>query len=153
MPGQSGHKELRFSTCCRHGALKDVPVLPPAPTPLAQLIGAMGGHAKSTDFHRDIRAYNGSLAFASFSDSRARGPNPGRQPGGARGPPVFILHGRAYHVAGTLYPHDGAPKFAQLYVYDPQEATEHRAGSFPQLDAQVLRELLDMLLELSLIHI
>ena len=42
---------------------------------------------------------------------------------------TYILHGRAYHAIGSLYPAAGKKyKYAQLYIYDPIEATALRTG-------------------------
>ena len=45
--------------------------------------------------------------------------------GGA--PYLFKIHGSLYHKTGTLIPAQGrAPNYAQLYIYDPQEAIDFR---------------------------
>ncbi|KIM54798.1 hypothetical protein SCLCIDRAFT_30847 [Scleroderma citrinum Foug A] len=47
---------------------------------------------------------------------------------------------------GSLMPAEGrAPSYAQLYIYDPQVATDHRTRRNPQLQRPVLQELHDML--------
>ena len=90
------------------------------------------GHqkARSVTFKQNIRSYNSALGFASFSDSlspadAASGNQASIQNTSVRsGPPVYILHGRAYHIAGTLYPSRARkPKYAQLYVLDPAVST------------------------------
>ena len=58
------------------------------------------------------------------------------------------MHGRVYHKVGTLYPQsEYQPKYSQLYIYDPAEATSHRTACFPDLNSEVLKELHDMLVE------
>ena len=46
---------------------------------------------------------------------------------GGGGPYVFKVQGRLYHQAGALIPREGNPPlYAQLYIYDPQEALNLR---------------------------
>ena len=163
-----GASRLACSRCCRNGALATLPLLPPAPPLLAALLTcttpatpdpstgllptASTWKRWSQSFQTDIRAYNCSLGFASYSDctmsSQKEAALEDSNPC-SRGPPVYILHGRAYHVVGTLYPQRGsAPKFAQLYIYDPAVATAKRKAAFPALDECMLRALLDMLTEI-----
>ena len=95
------------------------------------------------------------MAFASFCDNMAspskklRMENGSAAPSGQSGPPVYIMHGRVYHKVGTLYPSgdDSQPKYSQLYIYDPAEATTQRSNSFTDLGTGILRSLHDMLLE------
>jgi len=50
---------------------------------------------------------------------------------------------------GSLIPAEGRePSYAQLYIYDPQEATDRRTRRNPQLLCAVLQELHDMLANL-----
>ena len=68
---------------------------------------------------------------------------PGRT---SRGPPVYIMHGQAYHSISTLYPSDGREaRYGQLYIYDPAEAAQRRAQAFEGLDIHILRDLQRML--------
>ena len=63
------------------------------------------------------------------------------------GPPVYVLHGQAYHLISTLLPSEGKrPAYGQLYIYDPHEAAEHRVRADPGLRAQILRDLHNMLI-------
>ena len=112
----------------------------------------------SAAFKQNIRCYNSALGFASFSDALSAGDQApdedaaGRASSSRGGPPVYILHGRAYHIVGTFYPPKGEKaKFAQLYVYDPQVATDVRLDSFDGLDAEMLSALLHLLTE-EVIH-
>ena len=46
------------------------------------------------------------------------------------GPYVFKVQGRLYHQSGTLLPQPGvSPVYAQLYIYDPQEALDFRMNN------------------------
>jgi hypothetical protein len=136
-----------FNLCCRQGKLKHVPTLPPAPQPLARLLSA--GGRQSDEFRQNIRRYNAALAFASFNDAGGAVVDGGApQAAQARGPPVYIMHGQAYHATSTLYPSSGRePRYGQLYIYDPQEAATRRATAFEGLDRQVLFELHRMLVK------
>ncbi|KAK1396108.1 hypothetical protein POM88_005971 [Heracleum sosnowskyi] len=67
-----------------------------------------------------------------------------------RGPYVFRVNGHTYHSLGSLVPPDGlTPKFAQLYMYDGQDAVAHRlnfSGKTGDVDpaiVSVLQEMLD----------
>jgi len=138
-----------FALCCRDGKLKGLPCLPPAPEPLASLLRNQSPKAEA--FKQNIRRYNAALAFASFANSRGA-PDGGYdgqlhgQEGRSRGPPVYILHGQAYHTISTLYPGQGRDaRYGQLYIYDPEEATQLRASAFEGLDVEILRELQAML--------
>ena len=46
------------------------------------------------------------------------------------GPFVFRIQGRLYHWIGSLLPQpESYPVYAQLYIYDPQEALEFRMNN------------------------
>ena len=167
VPSISGRRRA-FTRCCQRGALACLPLLPEPPHLLTCLLtgkrpdtasierGCLGGNLKSwcqlsRHFQDNIRAYNGALSFAAYTDANtsttADQPLPASSSISA--PPVYVLHGRVYHVVGTLYaPHDSAPKCSQLYVFDPVEATARRSASFPQLHKPLLQILLNMLTEL-----
>jgi len=134
-----------FNLCCRQGKLKYVPVLPPAPAPLAGLLSGTG--RRSEEFKQNIRRYNAALAFASFNDGGGAAECSGSSR--PRGPPVYVLHGQVYHATSTLYPSNGKePRYGQLYIYDAQEAATRRATAFEGLDRQLLLELERMLVRL-----
>ena len=55
-----------------------------------------------------------------------------------------------YHLQGPLEaPANVAPRYAQLYFYDPSYATDTRLQANTQLDATVLRRLTDMLFDVQ----
>ena len=156
-----------FTRCCQRGAHASLPSLPDVPPLLASLLTGQPPDACSSaraclqgkmktwpqlcrHFQDNIRAYNCALGFAAYADAQSVAYDTGKPlaTSTAAAPPVYVLHGRVYHIAGTLYPPTGtAPKCSQLYVYDPIEATAHRTAAFPQLHAPLLRCLLDMLSE------
>ena len=58
------------------------------------------------------------------------------------GPSSFRIHCILHHLMGALISPDGLqPSFAQLYIYDPEEATNRRVQSNPQLDPAILLDL------------
>ncbi|KAJ8581283.1 hypothetical protein M405DRAFT_938355 [Rhizopogon salebrosus TDB-379] len=62
------------------------------------------------------------------------------------GPRAFSIHGELHHLQGSLLPQEGnQPVYAQLFIYDSQEATNIRANRNPNLDPNILRELHDIL--------
>jgi hypothetical protein len=120
--------------CCLQGqvSLQPFPAWPP------ELQQAYANHT----FRSKIRQYNSALAFTSV------GVNIDRQALQASGPDAFRIHGSLHHLMGSLIPPDGLqPSYAQLYIYDPEEATDIRATrpGNEGLDRQILRSLHDML--------
>ena len=66
--------------------------------------------------------------------------------GASGGVNYFQIHGELYHLQGPLDTAAGqAPRYAQLYFYDPAYATDARLRANTELDGAVLRGLLDML--------
>ena len=64
------------------------------------------------------------------------------------GPNCFQIYGELYHLQGPLEPPaDVAPRYAQLYFYDPSYAKDVRLRAHPntQLDATILQYLTNML--------
>ena len=58
------------------------------------------------------------------------------------GPRSFHIHGTLHHLMGALIPPDGhQPSFAQLYIYDLEEATNRCVQGNPQLDPGILLDL------------
>ena len=89
---------------------------------------------------RKICQYNSALAFTSLGVSVDRETVQGS------GPSSFRIHGALHHLMGTLLPPDGQePSYAQLYIYDPQEATDRRAQRNPDLSGPILLDLHTML--------
>ena len=157
-----------LTRCCQRGAHASLPSLPDVPPLLASLLtgrplpdsssvhACLQGKLKTwpqlvRHFRDNVRAYNCALGFAAYTDAQSNThdtPIPSST-SSALAPPVYVVHGRVYHITKTLYPPSGhTPKCSQLYVYDPIEATAHRSASFPQLHKPLLRCLLDMLTEL-----
>ncbi|KAG2029445.1 hypothetical protein BDR03DRAFT_1044674 [Suillus americanus] len=131
---KSSARNPLFGMCCLQGqvSLQPFPAWPP------ELQQAYANHT----FRSKIRQYNSALAFTSV------GVNIDRQALQASGPDAFRIHGSLHHLMGSLIPPDGLqPSYAQLYIYDPEEATDIRATrpGNEGLDRQILRSLHDML--------
>ncbi|KAG2062573.1 hypothetical protein BDR04DRAFT_1170034 [Suillus decipiens] len=99
--------------CCLQGQVS----LPPFPAWPPELERA---YADRT-FVSKIRQYNSALAFTSVGVSiedhalQRSGPN------------AFRIHGSLHHLMGSLLPPEGVqPSYAQLYIYDSEEATNIR---------------------------
>ncbi|RMZ76301.1 hypothetical protein DV736_g6706, partial [Chaetothyriales sp. CBS 134916] len=130
----------RFETCCKHGDI--VLALYPSPPEYLRLL-LQEGSAKSRQFRKQLRAYDAALSFTSLnctvSDRGALG-----------GVNCFQIHRELYHLQGPLDTTSGrAPRYAQLYFYDPVYATNTRQRANPELDRDILRHLLDMLHEVA----
>lgn len=66
---------------------------------------------------------------------------------GGRGPPTFRIHGELRHRLSSLTPGNGdSPVYAQLYVYGPHEALEHRMPRNMTLDPFVMECLQTLIL-------
>jgi len=113
-----------FTSCCRKGKVKL-----PQPTNIhgntleypdflkSLMSNPANPHHRS--FRDNIRSYNSALSFASLGAKIVDMPG--------RGPYVFKIHGTTYHRTSHLQPvNEQAPQYAQLYVLDSSEATEHR---------------------------
>jgi len=122
----------RFTSCCNQGDIQLEQFRDP-PDFLRDLL--TGENPRARDFRKSIRRFNNAFAFTSIdctqTDRGARG----------NGPNCFQIHGALYHVTGPIEPVTGQqPKFAQLYLYDPQAATDLRYGLFDGLDRQFIQD-------------
>jgi hypothetical protein len=126
----------QFGMCCGHGKV-ELPSLRVPPLPLYNLF--TGATAQSKEFRTNIVRYNAALAFTSLGvkvdDSIA-----------GRGPPVFRIHGELRHRSGSLLPEESEhPCYAQLYVYDPNMAYQHRIFRNDDLSLTTMRVLQQLL--------
>ncbi|CAL1400537.1 unnamed protein product [Linum trigynum] len=130
-----------YSLCCQKGRVC-IPLLKPPPPLLAQLLDLNGG-AMSKHFRDNIRPYNGSLCFTYFGaklDPRSLT---------TRGPYSMVICGENYHRIGSLLPVDGnRPKFAQLYIFEPENEVNNRLANFASREEVLLPELLASLLRM-----
>ncbi|KAG2073113.1 hypothetical protein BDR04DRAFT_1011474, partial [Suillus decipiens] len=130
----SSAQNPRFGMCCLQGQVS----LPPFPAWPPELEQAYTDRT----FVSKIRQYNSALAFTSvgvnIEDRSVQG----------SGPNAFRIHGSLHHLMGSLLPPEGVqPSYAQLYIYDSEEATNIRTTrpGNEGLDRQILRDLHDML--------
>ena len=66
---------------------------------------------------------------------------------GGGGPPTFRIHGELRHQLGSLLPRHGErPVYAQLYIYDPHEALQHRMQPNATLDPIIMKRLQALIL-------
>lgn len=116
--GNRDNKKLTFSQCCSNGNVQ-LPKTEEAPTLLYRLY--RNNHPKSSHFLNNIRAYNMMFAFTSMVGKVDSGVNRGR------GPYVYKIKGKNYHMLGGLMPKEGQlPKFGELYIYDTINEVSNR---------------------------
>jgi PIF1-like helicase/Helitron helicase-like domain at N-terminus len=133
----SSNVNPRFGMCCLQGQVQLPPFSQP-PLTLTQLL--MGSSHLHKKFRDNIRQYNAAFAFTSIAakvnDNVLAG----------SGPYAFRLHGSLHHRMGALLPNDGnQPRYAQLYVLDPDDAVNARLANNPNLDPSTMNDLHDML--------
>ncbi|RDX46067.1 hypothetical protein OH76DRAFT_1330930, partial [Lentinus brumalis] len=139
---KSSKRSPQYSVCCLQGQISlPLPSLPPQP--LRDLLN--GADPRSRAFREKIRRYNAAFAFTS---SGARLDN--TRLAGTEGPYSFMMHGAVYHQMGSLLPNgDEAPIYAQLYIYDDQQAAldARSANNDHELNRGVMAELQGMFME------
>ena len=112
----------KFGKCCHSGKFT-LPPLQPPPRELYNLLTSQDHVGK--EFRNHICNYNSALAMTSVGRKLDETVNQG-----GRGPYVFKLHGELIHQVGSLLPsEEDQPKYAQLYVYDPEQALEFRMAN------------------------
>ncbi|TEB33578.1 hypothetical protein FA13DRAFT_1597258, partial [Coprinellus micaceus] len=128
----------KFGICCDSGQVQ-LPLLHRPPQPLYQLFTEDTAQAK--EFRDNIWKYNRAFAFTSLQVREDHSINNGR------GPPVFRIFGELCHRGGPLEPRQGQrPTYAQLYIYDPQEALDNRAQMNTDLNPDTLRDLQNVII-------
>ena len=115
-------------------------VLEDVPQPLKGLLKSNQLEARS--FGDNIQWYNSALAFtslgANFDTSVLQG----------GGPYDLKLHGELYHKHSPLIPDEGSEgSYAQLYIYDAEDALDQRVSRNCSLSSNVMSDLQEMLLE------
>lgn len=74
--------------------------------------------ARARKFRSQLRQYNAAFAFTSLHYTADSHTNE------RQGITSFQIHGELYHLQGPLTVYSGQdPKYAQLYVYDPDYAS------------------------------
>ncbi|KAF8448844.1 hypothetical protein L210DRAFT_3339939, partial [Boletus edulis BED1] len=132
----SGVRNPRFGMCCLQGQV-DLPRIQEWPRcKVRNRIYVFDDPRDTKDFKKKIRQYNNTLAFTSAGTNMDNAAIQGS------GPASFCIHGALHHLMGALIPPDGLePSYAQLYIYDPEEATNRRIQRNPQLDGAILLDL------------
>ena len=112
--GQKRH----FSICCSNGKTIDLDDFDEPGPVLRDLLTSSSSSARA--FRDAIRSYNSALGFLSVGATVSKPPG--------HGPPVYRVQGAVYHYSGPLLPKDGDDTvFAQIYLYDSNEAARFRA--------------------------
>ena len=133
---------LHFNICCQNGKISTDQIRHCAPPPPELLEMLEGRSAAMREARSQLKRYNNAFAFVSYGEDCFNDVQ------GGRGPPVTICHGTVYHNSGFLFPDDGeAGKYAQVYLYDHNEATRVRQQNHwnQELDNNVLRQLQNMM--------
>ena len=128
LPGECTANNRYWMKCCLAGRVK-VDLLREPPAFLKDLFDDLSSRGRH--FRDNIRRYNSAFAFASLKCDVIDG-NVGNMP--------FKIHGQMYHQQGPLTTDDGtAPRYAQLYIYDPQYAASMRhLNTNEQLDRGII---------------
>ena len=126
----------KFEACCKQGDVV-LPLFHPPPDFLRGLL--QDNTTEARRFRQQLRQYNAALSFTSLDCTTT-------DRGASGGVNCFQIHGELYHLQGPLDAAAGqAPRYAQLYFYDPAYATEARLRANTELDGSILRGLLNML--------
>jgi hypothetical protein len=114
-----------FGMCCLQGQVR-FPDIQSWPRVLQDLFDDLQDHR---EFKKRIRQYNNAMAFTSVDVEMG---NEGIQ---GAGPISFRIHGALHQLMGArILPNDQQPSSAQLYIYDPVEATDRWVQHNHQLD-------------------
>ncbi|KAJ2918720.1 hypothetical protein MD484_g1693, partial [Candolleomyces efflorescens] len=117
-----------------------LPPLPEPPEPLRTYLSS--DTAVAREFRKDIWKYNRAFAFTSIGAQEDHSIN--RR---GAGPPVYRISGELYHASAALTPPAGRlPRYAQLYVIQPQAALAARLDQNQQLNPVTMWALQNMLM-------
>lgn len=121
----------RFGTCCLDGKVR-LPAPKDPPATLKNLLTSSDRNC--TKFRENIWKYNRAFAFTSLGVSEDYSVNRGK------GPPIFRIFGELHHYSGALSTSEHrTPRYAQVYIYEPKAALDHRM----QLNADLDRATMD----------
>jgi len=113
----------KFQLCCGNGKVQ-LQLLKEPSTILQKLLFDTESK-ESRNYQKNIRTYNIMFAFTSPGAKVDNTFNNGHGPSNLR------IHGQSCHRIGSLLPlPGGAPKFAQLYIYDTDNEIHNRLQSF-----------------------
>lgn len=115
-----GNPENVFNFCCLKGRLALGNPFDGYPSKLLYLFQRNYGLNLDRNFHECIRQFNSAFAVGSMKAQTANFEN--------FGPYCYKVHGQIYHTVNlALHPEDHEPpSFAQLFIIDTAEATQHR---------------------------
>jgi hypothetical protein len=129
---------------CYFGGKITLPSLHDLPPELRELYHGQDHIAKT--FRDNICQYNKALAMTSVGQSPGVPVQMDHTINHGGGPWLYKIKGALHHYAGSLVPNpQRPPRFAQLYIYDPQESLEHRISANTELNPQILQILQDVL--------
>src|SRR6266508_4654770 len=134
---KSSLQNPKFGKCCLSGKIWLLTLDQP-PLELHNLLTSQDPRAKG--FRTNIRKYNDALAMTSVGRDLL--------PMEDGGPYVFKVHGSLSHQAGSLLSAPNQPPvYAQLYIYDPDDALTYRMDNphNVSLDRTIMTDLQDML--------
>jgi len=137
--------DIKFGMCCFEGKVS-LPRLDALPQELHNLYHDNDRQAKA--FRDNIRQYNSALAMTSVGQDAGRQLHIDRTVNDGNGPWVYKLHGACHHITGSLLPPEGRqPSYAQLYIWDPEQALDIRMNNRANaaLDRRTMQSLQDML--------
>lgn len=134
----SSARSPQFGSCCNSGQVR-LPALEEPPPMLRDLF--VNNTPQSREFRENIWKYNRAFAFTSLSVKEDHSVNRGR------GEPVFRIQGELCHRSGPLTPTPGhRPTYAQLYIFEPRAALEHRVSQNQDLRRDTMQVIQDVLL-------
>src|SRR6266542_2342290 len=134
---KSSLQNPKFGKCCLSAKIW-LPTLDQPPPELHNLLSSQDPRAKG--FRTNIRKYNDALAMTSVGRDLL--------PIESGGPYVFKVHGSLSHRAGSLISAPNqAPVYAQLYIYDPEDALAYCMGNQHNisLNRTIMQDLQNML--------
>ncbi|KAM3206336.1 hypothetical protein ACQJBY_061802 [Aegilops geniculata] len=124
--------------CCRKGKVKVF--IPEVPQELQRLFSSQVDE-DAKYFRQHIRYFNSHFSFTSLGVTLDKRVNTVARTGVY----TFRAHGQLYHRLDHLLPGDHGPRHLQLYIYDTDEALEHRMKRSPDLDINLIRKILRIL--------
>lgn len=132
-------KRLQFEPptfCCYSGEV----VLHITPMPQVLLDLYTSDSKESIEFRDCIRAYNSIFSFSSMGAKLDK-----KVANMKQGIYTFKVQGQVHHYVSSLYPSDHYAKFLQLYFYDTEHEVENRMRHMPDLNKNVIEELIAIL--------
>lgn len=142
-----GAKRFQYESpawCCRKG--KIVFATHGVPDELHRLFTSQTDE-DAKYFRENIRYFNSHFAFTSLGVTLDQ-----RYCNGSSGVYTFRAQGQIYHRIDQLQPGDNGPRHLQLYFYDTDADLSHRSRRSPDLDINVVRNILGILEHNPYVH-